>query len=263
MNGKRYIGSAKCFRKRWYEHRRDLSRGNHHSVALQRAWRKHGAENFVFEVLEFCEAAVLIASEQLFIDAGCDYNICKVAGSSLGLKHSVEARAKMRDSQLRRSALPGYVNPQKGVKYSREICERMAAPKRGRKKGPMSEETKAKLSAAKIGIVRNVGRKASDETRQKLRQANLGKKKSVEQRIGDCRLTLDETQVREIRALRNSGLGYQQISGYTGVSRSLARLVCIKARYEWVDHDVNVVPFKRKGWKVADRKRGIIRAKAV
>lgn len=45
-NGKRYIGSAKSFARRWYMHRRELGLGKHHSRHLQRSWTRHGAEGF-------------------------------------------------------------------------------------------------------------------------------------------------------------------------------------------------------------------------
>ena len=42
-NGKRYIGSAVHFARRWYLHCWKLNRGEHHSAKLQNAWNKHGA----------------------------------------------------------------------------------------------------------------------------------------------------------------------------------------------------------------------------
>lgn len=73
--GKRYIGSSKSIRNRWYQHRRQLRRGRHTSPRLQRAWNKHGEDNFVFSVLEECEVEKLFEREQWHIDQlKPDYN---------------------------------------------------------------------------------------------------------------------------------------------------------------------------------------------
>jgi hypothetical protein len=54
-SGKLYIGSAVDILKRWGEHRYHLDRGTHHSRYLQRAWRKHGPDAFVWEILSTAE----------------------------------------------------------------------------------------------------------------------------------------------------------------------------------------------------------------
>ena len=52
LDDKRYIGSAQDFENGWIGRRRALRRGKHHNIRLQRAWNKHGEENFIFEVEE-------------------------------------------------------------------------------------------------------------------------------------------------------------------------------------------------------------------
>jgi group I intron endonuclease len=97
-----YVGSAVNMRNRAHKHRSDLRLGKHHSVYLQRAWKKYGAHAFIFEVLEVVQNAVdLVAREQVWIDLKRStnrrygYNICAVAGSALGVKHTPEAKARM------------------------------------------------------------------------------------------------------------------------------------------------------------------------
>lgn len=53
-NGKRYIGSSVTPSKRWYQHKQQLRKGNHHSTYLQNSWNKYGEECFVFEVIDEC-----------------------------------------------------------------------------------------------------------------------------------------------------------------------------------------------------------------
>lgn len=47
-----YVGSSKNIEERWLQHKQMLLKGSHHSIKLQRAWDKHGAENFEFEIVE-------------------------------------------------------------------------------------------------------------------------------------------------------------------------------------------------------------------
>ena len=102
INGKVYVGSAVCLKNRFKLHHINLRKGNHHSSHLQRAWDKHGVDNFVFEVLEgVLDKEYLIAREQYWIDKlhACrdGYNTCPVAGSTLGTKRSEQTREKLKN----------------------------------------------------------------------------------------------------------------------------------------------------------------------
>jgi group I intron endonuclease len=74
INGHRYVGSARNFESRCKEHKAYLNGGYHGNKHLLAAWRKYGAENFVFEVLEMCHPDDRFNVEQRHIDQGCDYN---------------------------------------------------------------------------------------------------------------------------------------------------------------------------------------------
>lgn len=138
-----YIGSAVHAARRWAVHRCRLNKGNHHSPQLQAAWNKHGPGAFEFAILEVvADKALLIEREQVWLDRfNPYYNTCKVAGSVLG--HTVSAAAR----------------------------ERISRAHKGRKNGPPSAETRAKISAA------NTGRPLSAEHRAKLAAAKLGRKR--------------------------------------------------------------------------------------
>lgn len=57
--------------------------------AIYRSIIKYGYSSFTLEVLEYCERSVVISREQKFIDLlKPDYNILKIAASSLGFKPS-------------------------------------------------------------------------------------------------------------------------------------------------------------------------------
>lgn len=144
INGNIYIGSAVNINGRWSQHISRLKMRKHHSNHLQNAWNKYGSDAFEFLVIEECEVSKLIEREQYFIDTlSPKYNICRTAGSPLGIKHSTETRAKI--SEVR-----------KGVKHSTETRAKMSEAKKGKptwNKGitGISEETRAKRSAALKG----------------------------------------------------------------------------------------------------------------
>jgi group I intron endonuclease len=108
---KYYIGSTKNFRERFNVHRRRLVKGVHHSPGLQNAWNKHGSDSFSFEIIEICETIkdTIISLEQKWIDeVGIKnlYNVCPVAGSSLGVRTPLEIRKKI-GSSLGGKSFPG------------------------------------------------------------------------------------------------------------------------------------------------------------
>ena len=70
VNGKVYIGSSIDINKRWKEHINSLRIFKHHSYKLQRAWDKHGEDNFSFEIIEIFngDIAELRKLEQYYLD---------------------------------------------------------------------------------------------------------------------------------------------------------------------------------------------------
>jgi group I intron endonuclease len=91
---------------------------------------KHGISNFKLEILEYCSPAKCIKLEQKYLDLlQPSYNILKIAGSSLGFKHSDESRAQM-------SALnKGKNNPMFGKTRSKVTRAKMSASQMGNTNG--------------------------------------------------------------------------------------------------------------------------------
>lgn len=82
INNKCYVGSTKNFRKRKYEHFKDLRNNKHHSYHLQSSFNKYGQEFFSFIVLEKVEDLKLLIERELYwiklkesIDHSKGYNI--------------------------------------------------------------------------------------------------------------------------------------------------------------------------------------------
>lgn len=178
--GRAYIGSAVNIRKRWGVHLCQLRGGYHHSPALQNAWNKYGEGEFSFAVLENVDCVDdLIPREQSWLDAcSPEYNICKVAGSHLGVKRSVETRRRISE------ALTGKEHTEEtreklsriftGRAHSQESREKMSEYWYGRPRGRPSKEARANMSKGQRG------RKHSAETRAKMSESHKGRNHSDE-----------------------------------------------------------------------------------
>lgn len=92
-----YVGSALNFYKRKYYHIYDLKNQKHHSPILQNSWNKYGSDVFDFIVIEEIEKDDnLLIREQYWINIlKPKYNISKIAGSPLGVKHTLQSRINM------------------------------------------------------------------------------------------------------------------------------------------------------------------------
>ena len=88
INGKCYIGSSVNLNRRFRAHMHLIDKSN---LPLYRAIKNYGLNNFSFINLEYCEPNIIICVklEQKYIDFyKPDYNILKIAKSSMGFKHS-------------------------------------------------------------------------------------------------------------------------------------------------------------------------------
>jgi len=88
VNNEFYIGSASLsFKKRFWNHDRLLKLNKNPCSYLQKAYNKNKDANFIFEILEICDKDECIKREQFYLDIlKPKYNLCKIAGSSLGRK---------------------------------------------------------------------------------------------------------------------------------------------------------------------------------
>ena len=103
INNKIYIGSASNIENRFATHKNSLRNNKHHSIYLQRSWNKYGDLNFNFEIIEYCEKLELLNREQYYLDTlNPEYNICKIAGSCLGVKGTPESNQKKSDNHFQK-----------------------------------------------------------------------------------------------------------------------------------------------------------------
>jgi len=170
VNNHFYVGSAVNIRQRWNQHKKDLRKNKHHNNILQNAWNRHGEGSFISEPIEFIgDLFELISKEQHYIDLlNPEYNINKVAGSRLGMKHSLETRKRMSKNHADFSDMN---NPMYGRK----------GPNTGK---TFSRQSREKMSVNHIGLFSGdshplFGRPVSEETKEKIRLSLLGKKRGL------------------------------------------------------------------------------------
>lgn len=99
-DGRCYVGSSEYTHQRLVAHRTRLRCRRHPNKFLQAAWDERGPEAFSFEIVELLAPdADRFAAEQRWIDQlsayEAGYNIAPRAGSSSGLRHTPDTRAKI------------------------------------------------------------------------------------------------------------------------------------------------------------------------
>ncbi len=209
-----YIGSAVNLQQRKATHSSDLRLNKHCNAYLQRAWNKYGERHFTFEVLELVLIPELLtAREQYWLDTlrpfgKKGYNLAPIAGSTLGLKFSPEARERSSQAKLGHKHTPERIEKNRqaqmgnkralGYKHAPEDVERMRQSKQGKKN---TLEHNENIRLARIGLkfspehrenIRRarsdqkppfLGRKHTPETREKLRQSLLERQRDEKGRL--------------------------------------------------------------------------------
>lgn len=234
QNGKVYVGSTKNATQRWTAHKNQLRNNRHKNVILQNSWNKHGEDAFVFEVIEDnIDLHFYKAHEQFAIwrydscNRSKGYNLQEQVGTGLGLKHTEETKARM--SEIAQNRPEGYYDAvseaQRGRTMPEHVYEHLNSEQTRQKvhrtkkrkyqddpefrqmlldkaalarsyKGPVSEETRAKMTKSQTG------RKHSPETMQRLRDVQSN-------RSSEWRANIAETK-RKWHAMRRGEISEEE-----------------------------------------------------
>ncbi len=186
-NGKTYVGQTTLtVENRWKRH---VNESIHNSrCRIHMAIRKYGAESFVVEELCECPDRVsLDETERFFVwllgssKRSMGYNLTLGGGGVAGTPEtrkkqsealmghicSPETRKKISEAHKR---LP----PRPGTPHTPETRKRLSELAMGRRRGPVSEETRAKLRA------KSTGKRHTEESKLKMSQSKRGRKMSDE-----------------------------------------------------------------------------------
>lgn len=187
-NGKVYIGQTKQKPNARFQN----GEGYKECPFFYKAIKKYGWENISHEILYdglSAAQASKIEKEQIKkFNSNCkEYGYNLTDGGSaeyhlteIGKEHRSAASKRMwKNEEYRQKkieSMTGKNNHMYGVKMSEESRKKMSESAKGRKKNPMSPETKAKLSAIrKMQGNFRTGAVLSEETKRKISESNKGK----------------------------------------------------------------------------------------
>jgi group I intron endonuclease len=98
-NGKRYVGSSSNLYNRLHEHLHNLRYNKSHNKHFQSAWNKYGEDNFIYNILEFCNPEDQFEREQHYINALTpEYNFSLQVIANFGSSQSEETRNKIAET---------------------------------------------------------------------------------------------------------------------------------------------------------------------
>ena len=94
-----YIGQSKDLSNRFKNYFNLSYLKSQASLIISRAIAKYGYSEFSLTILEYCDKSDLLTREQFYFDKlNPQYNILKIAGSSLNSKHSEYTKARISKS---------------------------------------------------------------------------------------------------------------------------------------------------------------------
>ena len=150
VNNKKYIGQTwKTIQKRWRQH---YSPHEKSCLKLNRAISKYGKESFIIE--ELAQTSSQEVADYLEISYISEYNTCSIGynirlGRSRG-KHSEVSKKKMSVSQMGNKNNLGHKDSEE-VRLIKSIAAKKRPFTNRRTNGPLSEDTKKKLSVVNKG----------------------------------------------------------------------------------------------------------------
>jgi group I intron endonuclease len=147
-NGKVYIGqTSRTLDERRNSHIKDCNRKDRqYNIILYNAFRKYGFDDFVWDVIHYCDEKFLDEREIYYIKKynsmkPYGYNMTAGGGGGLrGYKHTPETIKKMRDSH---ADAKGSKHPFYGKKHTHETIKKMSDVKKGI---VFSDETRKRMS---------------------------------------------------------------------------------------------------------------------
>lgn len=231
VNGKVYIGQSRRLQNRKYCHFNSLEKGKHYNKHLQRSYNTYGSDAFKFEILEYCDIAILDEREKYWIKQYDAMNIHKGYNEEGGGNVGKEVSERMREAKR------GDKNPMYGKMASKETRQKMRESAIGKNTSLTAEQVyilkeellngvPTKELSAKYGItvaaIEKIRRcKNWDYVHSDINEDLLFQKE-------------DERMYkhRQIRALDAIGLNRTEIARKVGVDKTtVARVLCKRSEY--------------------------------
>lgn len=230
VNGKFYIGSSINLRQRFNKHRSLLNKNEHVNPILQRAWNRHGASNFSFEVIEECtsDQSTCLAREQYYLDLlkpylEIGYNIVrKASGGDTFTNHPDKEATREKMRRLNggeKNGMFGKTHRKSAIKLQRQKAKGRFSlewfiERNGEVEGTkFYHERRTKLAARKINYSHDNGRKGKTVIVEKTRGASVSKGRNA----------LKGRKSEFLADLSNENLSTRQISDKYGISTSAVK----------------------------------------
>lgn len=146
-NDKFYIGSSNHLKRRLTSYFNLNYLVKESSMYINRALLKEGYSSFSLFILEYCDEENLIKREQYYFDLlKPTYNICTIAGSTLGRLHNEGVKEKI--SESKKGTNYGEDNHFKGKNHTSEARDKMVQAKLSK---ALSLDTREKISVKMKG----------------------------------------------------------------------------------------------------------------
>ena len=179
--GKYYIGYSCNVKQRWQTHKSTLTRGSHRNIRMRNAYNKYGADCFMYELLQECETEEEAKNVELYYledltirDKLYNLHYNSSGGDMLTFhpdrKQIIEKRVKEQKEQI-----------SKMTKEERQERWGQSGEKNGMYGRTHTDEVKKLFSEMHTGNTYCLGKKASQETKEKLSiiaSERLGEKNS-------------------------------------------------------------------------------------
>ena len=125
-----YVGQSVDLSKRFIKYFSLSYLKSKESLIISRALIKYGYANFSVSILEYCDKSNLTEREQYYLDKlKPNYNILKIAGSSLGYIHSQDSKQKR--SKALKGVYVGVKSPLLGKNHTIETKNKMSLQRKG------------------------------------------------------------------------------------------------------------------------------------
>jgi group I intron endonuclease len=186
VNGKSYIGQARSIATRVSAHRKSRNSRPSGKSILYRSMRKHGLSAFVVDVVERVDDLSSLNDRERFWIDRCGsltpggYNIVKDPDNRGGWKKSPEAIEKTASAHRGRRRTSETCcrisEAKKGKPVPPAVVEARRVAMLGRKRGPMPDSVKKKISEARKGHV------VPPEVRKKISESGRGRRHTPQAR---------------------------------------------------------------------------------
>ena len=180
-----------------------FKRISNHKIAetyIGNAIRKHQIESFFIVVLEVCNDKEQMNQREMEWIARLN---CKYP-NGYNLTDGGENPPSMKGRKFSKKTRDRMSMAHKGKKLPPEVCAKIAESKRGK---PRSEETKAKLSAAHMGIPpANKGKPATPEAKAKMSAAKKGKPSKLKGRKASPEARAKTSAAKKGKSPHNKGV---------------------------------------------------------